>query len=66
MLKITDEKILLPLVREAVENNPKAAADYRGGKKTAVKQLLGVVMKASAGSADPLLTERLLEDELRR
>ena len=60
MMKITDEAVLLPVVRAALEANPKVLSDVRRGKLTAKKQLMGHVMRATSGGADPLLTERLV------
>lgn len=66
LLKITDESVLLPMVKRAMEQNSKAVADYRGGKKTAIRQLIGYVMRESSGGADPIITESLLTDELEK
>ena len=64
MLKITDPKILCEYAHDAIEMNEKAVLDYKKGKKTAIKQLLGYVMKITGGAADPVITEQLLEQEL--
>ena len=61
MIKITDETVLLPVVREALAANPKVLADVRRGKLSAKKQLMGHVMRATSGGADPILTERLID-----
>ena len=61
MIKITDETVLLPVVREALAANPKVLADVRRGKVSAKKQLMGHVMRATSGGADPILTERLID-----
>lgn len=61
MLKITDETVLSEFVRSAISENQKAVADYLGGKKNAIKTLLGSVMKKSHGAADPIVTEKLIE-----
>ena len=61
MMKITDETVLLPVVRDALAANPKVLADVRRGKLTAKKQLMGHVMRATSGGADPILTERLID-----
>ena len=37
----------------AAEANPKAAADYRGGKESAIQYLVGQVMRETRGRADP-------------
>ena len=57
---------MTPLVREAIANNPQAVADYRKGKETAVKFLVGHVMKATKGRANPNVVQELLKVELDR
>jgi aspartyl-tRNA(Asn)/glutamyl-tRNA(Gln) amidotransferase subunit B len=44
--------------------NPKAIEDFRRGKKEAKGALVGQVMKATRGKANPSLVNRLLEDKL--
>lgn len=51
---------LSTLCAQAVEKNPKAAADYLAGKEKAVKALVGYVMKATRGRADAQQAEALL------
>jgi len=52
------------LCREAIENNPKAVADYKSGKKKALDFLVGYVMKATRGRADPAETARIIRNML--
>jgi len=44
--------------------NPKAIEDFKRGKTAAKKALVGQVMKATGGKANPALVDRLLEDKL--
>ncbi len=62
MLKITDEAVLRPIVEAALAANEKVLADIRKGKIAAKKQLMGHVMRATSGGADPILTERLIDE----
>lgn len=55
-----DADTLKQLCQQAIEQNPNAVADYRGGKEKALKSLLGFVMKNSKGKADALEAESLL------
>ena len=41
------------VIREVIDANPAAVADYRAGKKGAINFLVGQVMKATRGRADP-------------
>jgi aspartyl-tRNA(Asn)/glutamyl-tRNA(Gln) amidotransferase subunit B len=55
---------LVALAREIVAANPKVAADYRAGKVTAIKFLVGQVMKATKGQANPHAAQAALEAQL--
>lgn len=63
--QVSDESALEEICRRVVEGNPKIAADYRGGKKQAISALVGQVMKASQGKANPGIVNRLLQELLR-
>lgn len=57
-----DENTLNDLCSKAVENNPKAVADYKNGKQKALKSIVGFVMKESRGRADAAAAEaKILE-----
>jgi aspartyl-tRNA(Asn)/glutamyl-tRNA(Gln) amidotransferase subunit B len=55
---------MAPIVADTVRANPQAVADYRKGKETAVKFLVGQVMKATKGRANPNVVQELLKAEL--
>jgi aspartyl-tRNA(Asn)/glutamyl-tRNA(Gln) amidotransferase subunit B len=55
---------LAALAREAVAANPKVVADYRAGKQAAIKFLVGQVMKATKGQANPQAAQEALEAAL--
>lgn len=59
-----DPAAVLPLVREVLANNAASVADYRAGKENALKFLMGQVMKAGRGKANPVVVEQVLRDEL--
>ncbi|HKQ66014.1 MAG TPA: Asp-tRNA(Asn)/Glu-tRNA(Gln) amidotransferase GatCAB subunit B, partial [Methylomirabilota bacterium] len=52
------------VIESVMAANPKAIEDYRRGKKEAKGALVGQVMKATRGKANPALVNRLLEDKL--
>lgn len=60
MLKISDEKALVALISAALEENPKAVRDYKNGKASAVKTIIGSVMRKSKGAADPIAAEKMI------
>lgn len=47
-----DDSALEQMCKNAIEGNPNAVADYKGGKEKALMSLLGNVMKQSRGKAD--------------
>ena len=62
--QISDTSAVEPTVREALDANPRAVADYLGGKDSAAKFLVGQVMKLTRGQAKPDLVNRLVTDAL--
>ena len=64
LFKLRDEAALTALVKEAIKENPKAAADYRAGKADALQALMGYVMKAATGKADPQMLKTILVREV--
>jgi aspartyl-tRNA(Asn)/glutamyl-tRNA(Gln) amidotransferase subunit B len=52
LLQVSDAGVLATWVQEAIEAQPQAADDVRGGKDAAIGRLIGDVMKRSGGSAD--------------
>jgi aspartyl-tRNA(Asn)/glutamyl-tRNA(Gln) amidotransferase subunit B len=41
-------------------------ADFKGGKTAAARALVGQVMKASGGRANPAMVDRLVQEKLAR
>ncbi len=62
--QISDEGELRAMVRGVIEANPAAVEDFRAGKDRAITFLVGQIMKASRGRANPGETNRLLREEL--
>jgi aspartyl-tRNA(Asn)/glutamyl-tRNA(Gln) amidotransferase subunit B len=62
--QISESSVVKPAVAEAIANNPKAVADYLGGKESATQFLVGQVMKITRGQAKPDLVNQLVRDEL--
>jgi aspartyl-tRNA(Asn)/glutamyl-tRNA(Gln) amidotransferase subunit B len=54
-----------PIIDQAIAENPKAVEDYRAGKQKAKGALVGAVMRATKGQADPATLNRLLDERLR-
>lgn len=64
LAQISDEATLKPLIEEAMANNPQSIADYKKGKKKAKGALVGQIMKATKGKADPKIVDQLLVEAL--
>ena len=62
--QISDEGALAKIVDEVIAGNPKQVEQYRGGKTAVIGFLVGQVMKASRGQADPATVNRLLKEKL--
>ncbi len=62
----SDENVLLSFIRDVLKNNPQSVIDYHAGKQRAFSYLVGQVIKASQGKANPSLTSKLLLEELQR
>ena len=66
LTQVADTGALQALVDQAIAANPKAVADFRSGKTVAAKALVGQVMKATGGKANPAMVDRLLQEKLSR
>ncbi|HOX39027.1 MAG TPA: Asp-tRNA(Asn)/Glu-tRNA(Gln) amidotransferase subunit GatB [Candidatus Brocadiia bacterium] len=60
----SDSGDILPLVSKAIADNPKAVADFKSGKASAVKFLMGQVMRMARGKANPQVAEKIIQEEL--
>jgi aspartyl-tRNA(Asn)/glutamyl-tRNA(Gln) amidotransferase subunit B len=64
LVQISDTGALQEIVHQVVADNPGPAEDYRNGKKQALGFLMGQIMKASQGKANPKVVSELLKNEL--
>ena len=64
MAQIVDAQSLKPAVDQAISSNPKPVADYLAGKETAVRFLVGQVMKLTRGKANPNLVSEMVKESL--
>ncbi len=62
--QVSDEAALRATIRQVIADNPKPVADYRAGKAAAAKALLGPLMRATRGSANPAVASKILQQEL--
>ncbi len=62
--QITDSSVVEGAVKQAIEENPKAAADFLAGKETAAKFLVGQVMRLTKGKANPAVAGEMVKKGL--
>ena len=66
LVQISDEGQLEAVITEVIANNPKSVADFQAGKNAAFGFLVGQVMKATKGQANPGLVNTILRDKLKQ
>lgn len=66
MQQMSDDGALLELINTVLDQNPKSIEDFKNGKNRAVGFLMGQVMKASKGQANPKKANGLLVQELNK
>lgn len=64
LVQITDTGAIEAAVDAAIAANPKAVSEYKGGKKKAIGALVGQVMKATRGKANPQMVNKMLAEKL--
>ena len=66
MKQMSDAGALLSLIQTVLDQNPQSIEDFKNGKDRAVGYLVGQVMKASRGQANPAMTNQLIQEELKK
>jgi len=64
LAQISDEGALLGIIDDVISANPQSVEDYRAGKDRAIGFLVGQIMKATKGQANPGLVNKLLKEKL--
>jgi aspartyl-tRNA(Asn)/glutamyl-tRNA(Gln) amidotransferase subunit B len=64
LVQISDEGTLLKIISEVLDANPQSVEDFKNGKNKAVGFLVGQLMKATKGQANPQIVNKLLNQEL--
>ena len=60
----TDTGAIETIIKEVLDNNPKMVEEYKSGKEKAFNGLVGQVMKASKGKANPSAVNELMKKML--
>jgi len=63
--RISDTEAVAQAVATAIADNPQAVADFKAGKTAALKFLVGQVMKATRGRAEPKLVTEIIMNKLK-
>jgi aspartyl-tRNA(Asn)/glutamyl-tRNA(Gln) amidotransferase subunit B len=64
LLQVSDEGEIAKIVEQVLAENAKAAEDVKNGEMKAIGFLVGQVMKASRGKANPQLAQTLIKKQL--
>ena len=64
LVQISDTDAVLAAVMDAIESNPDPVSDYLGGKQQAMGFLVGQVMKATRGKANPRMASQMVRERL--
>ncbi len=64
LLQVSDEGAIAKIVEQVLADNPQAATDVKNGEMKAIGFLVGQVMKASKGKANPSLAQDLIKKQL--
>ncbi len=62
--QVSDESAVLLAVEKVIQENPQAVADFKAGKKQASGFLVGQVMAAMKGKANPQVVNKILMKKL--
>ncbi|MGX7023708.1 Asp-tRNA(Asn)/Glu-tRNA(Gln) amidotransferase subunit GatB [Vagococcus hydrophili] len=64
LVQLSDPAQLLPIINDILDNNEQSVEDFKNGKGRAVGFLVGQIMKATKGKANPGVVNKLLTEEL--
>ncbi|SEK47761.1 aspartyl/glutamyl-tRNA(Asn/Gln) amidotransferase subunit B [Carnobacterium iners] len=63
-IQLSDPSKLIPIVNDILDKNPQSIEDFKNGKDRAIGFLVGQIMKATKGQANPGIVNKLLNEEL--
>ncbi len=62
LAQISDEESLKRIAQEVIDSNQKSVDDFKSGKENALMFLVGQVMRATKGKANPKIVRTILEN----
>lgn len=66
LVQVSDEGAIKDIINKVLDENPQSIEDFKNGKTKAMGFIVGQVMKASKGKANPQLINKLLPEELNK
>ncbi|MBM7707650.1 aspartyl-tRNA(Asn)/glutamyl-tRNA(Gln) amidotransferase subunit B [Chryseomicrobium aureum] len=66
LVQISDEGALRDIVTQTLDANPQSIEDFKNGKDRAIGFLVGQIMKATKGQANPPMVNKLLNEEIQK
>ncbi|AUO12201.1 Asp-tRNA(Asn)/Glu-tRNA(Gln) amidotransferase subunit GatB [Priestia megaterium] len=66
LVQISDDATLRKFVTDALDANPQSIEDFKNGKDRAIGFLVGQIMKASKGQANPPMVNKILLEEINK
>lgn len=66
LVQISDAGELRGIISGILDQNEQSVADFKNGKDRAVGFLVGQVMKATKGQANPTMVNEILVDEMNK
>lgn len=64
--QISNKDELVDLIKNIITNNPNAVTDYNNGLDRSIKYFMGQIMKETKGTANPVVAEEILIEELKK
>ena len=65
LMQVSSESEIRELCRRVIKEQEKAVKDYLAGEEKSFHYLVGQVMKLTKGKADPILTDKIMKEELK-
>lgn len=66
LLQVSDEGQIKDIVNKVLDENPQSVVDFKNGKTKAMGFIVGQVMKASRGKANPQMVNKFVSEELNK
>ncbi len=65
LMQVSSESEIRKLCRRVIKEQEKAVKDYLAGEEKSFHYLVGQVMRLTKGKADPILTDKIMREELK-